>query len=349
MRILAIAVLAGTLMKASTIYSVIDLGGLGGSNATGFHINDAGTVVGWADTVTGTQQAFFSSSSGPLQPLPAAGASDSYAYGIDPAGAMVGTAYLNGEAHGMIWSSGATTDLGAGVFATAINASGTVVGSNGHAFKIINGTYVDLGTLAGGDWSAAYGVNDAGAVVGYADLASGLMRAVVWNPDGSVAQLGTLGGPNSYATAINNSGAVVGHAGTSSGYDHAFLSNNGAIHDLGTLNGGASFAYGINDGGAIVGYSWSDNENNPRAFLYTDGAMQDLNALIGGAPGWQLLEAYGINSSGEITGTAFHNGRSTAFLLTPDPVPEPRELSVISITLCLFGMSYRKVRMRYRS
>lgn len=350
MRILGLLVISGGLTWGSMVYSIAALGSLGGPASTGYQINDAGTVVGWAETVTGSQQAFVSQSGGSIQTLQSPGASDSYAFGINGANVIVGVSYINGQAHGTIWSGSSVTDLGAGVFAMGVNASGTIVGSNGHAFKLVNGAYQDLGTLPGGEWSAAYGVNDSGIVVGYGDLASGLFRAMVWNPDGSVTQLGTLGGANSYATAVNDGGEVVGNAGTPSGYEHAFLEMGGVIQDLGTLDGGSSYAYGINSSGAIVGYSWSENENNPEAFVYSCGVMQDLNSLIPGGSGWQLLEAYGINASGEITGIGLLNGQASAFLLEPtDPVPEPRALSVILVALGLFAVFHRRGGMRYGS
>ena len=350
MRILCLLVISAGLTCGSAIYSVTDLGSPGGSSSTGYQMNDAGTIVGWAETVTGNQQGFVSLGGGSLQTLPSPGASDSYAFGINGANVIVGVSYLSGQPHGTIWSGSIVTDLGAGVFAMAINASGTIVGSNGHAFKLVNGTYQDLGTLPGGAWSAAYGLNDSGTAVGYGDLASGLFRAMVWNADGSVTQLGTLGGANSYATAVNNAGEVIGHAGTSSGYEHAFLDSGGVMQDLGTLDGGCSYAYGINSSGAIVGYSWSETANNPDAFVYSGGAMQDLNALIPGGSGWQLLQAYGINAAGEITGIGLLNGQASAFLLRPaDPVPEPRALSIILVALGLFAVFHRRGRMRYRS
>src|SRR5579872_4657360 len=318
MRILVLLAISAVLTCGSTIYSITDLGNLDDTSSTGYQINDAGAVVGWAETVTGSDQAFVSLDGASAQTLPSPGASDSYAYGINGSDVIVGVSYLGGQAHGTIWSGSRVTDLGAGVYAMAINASGTIVGSNGHAFKLVNGTYQDLGTLPGGDWSAAYGVNDSGTVAGYGDLASGLFRALVWNPDGSVTQLGTLGGANSYATAVNDSGEVVGHANTASGYDNAFLEIGGVMQDLGTLDGGCSYAYGINDSGLIVGYSWSEDANNPEAFVYSDGLLQDLNSLIPGGSGWQLLEAYGINASGDITGIGLLNGQPTAFLLEPD-------------------------------
>lgn len=41
---------------AGTIYSVTDLGGLGGASAAAFSINDAGGIAGWADTTLGTTE-----------------------------------------------------------------------------------------------------------------------------------------------------------------------------------------------------------------------------------------------------------------------------------------------------
>ncbi len=341
MKIISLLVISAGLMRGSMIYSITDLGSLGGSS-TGYQINDSGSVVGWAETVTGSQQAFASATGGgSLETLSSPGASDSYAFGINGTNIIVGISYINGQPHGTIWSGTSVTDMGAGVCAMAINSSGTIVGSNGHAFKFSSGAYQDLGTLPGGDWSTAYAVNNGGTAVGYGDLASGLMRAMVWNPDGSVTQLGTLGGANSYATGINNSGQVIGHAGTASGYDHAFLEAGGAMQDLGTLDGGSSYAYGINDSGAVVGYSWSEYENDPRAFIYSGGVMQDLNSLLPAGSGWQLLEAYGINASGEITGVGLLNGQLNAFLLEPiNPVPEPRWMSVILATLGLAGVQH---------
>ena len=347
MKVLFLMLACAALIHGSPIYTIANLGNLGGSSATGFQINDAGAVVGWAETVTGNQQAFAAAAGGTLRGLNSQSASDSYAFDINGANTIVGTSYVNGEEHGTVWSGSSTTDLGAGVFAMAINSTGTITGSNGHAFTLVNGTYQDLGVLPGGDWSAAYGINDSGTVAGYGDIASGLFRAIIWNPDGTVTELGTLGGANSYATAINNGGQVIGHAGTTSGFDHAFTETGRSMQDLGTLDGGCSYAYGINDAGTIVGYSWSETEDTPRAFVYSGGAMRDLNSLITPGSGWQLEQAYGINAAGEIVGVGTFRGQSSAFLLTPiSPIPEPHPIVLLLVILFIIAGTFRH-RMRY--
>jgi probable HAF family extracellular repeat protein len=201
-----------------------------------------------------------------------------------------------------------------------------VIGCNGHAFILINGFYSDLGVLPGGDWSSASGINQSGTVVGDSSVSSGNFRGFVWNPQSGMVEIGTLGGLNSHATAINHSGEVVGHASLPSGYEHAFSAVGAIMTDLGTL-GGSSYAYGINDSATIVGYSWPASSDNPHAFVYLNGIMIDLNSLIPSGAGWQLLEAYGINNSGQIVGEGLLNGKSHAFRLDPALVPGIRTIS----------------------
>ena len=343
-------------LRASPTYSVIDLGTLGSSSAIGFKINDSGTVVGWAQTIYGYPQAFQSVNGGPLQTLPSLSASDSFALGINNTGVIAGTAYVNGQPHGVIWKGSSTTDLGAGIFATGINDPGAVIGGNGHAFVLINGVYQDLGLLPGGDWSSAFGIDAAGSVVGSANTASGNFRGFVWNPQSGMVALGTFGGPNSHATGINKNGEVIGSAALNSGYEHAFSAINAIMTDLGTL-GGNSFAYGINDSGAIVGYSWPIIGDNPHAFIYIDGVMIDLNSLIPNGSGWLLLEAYGINNTGQIVGEGLWNGQPHAFLLNSARVrtslfvtgiPEPGTICLTMAGLILVLVWGWRTRLRAR-
>ena len=335
---------------AGPIYTVSAVGGLGGP-ASGYAINSAGAVAGWAQNPAGYQQAFVSTPGGFQTLSPAS--TDSYAYGINNSGTVVGTTYVNGTAHGTVWSGSGSTDLGANSYAMAINNSGEVVGGNGGAFTVVNGQLQSLATPQGIGWSAAYGINDGGTVVGDGQLANGAFRGIVWNSDGSMPLLGTLGGSGSQATDINNNGEVVGFASVASGYQHAFTMLDAMMIDLGTLGGGSSYAYGVNDGGEIVGYSYLAN-GGQSAFLYDHGTMLDLNSLLPSNSGWELLDAYGINDSGQITGEGLYNGQLSAFLLTDPPaaVPEPRmplALGAALAMIALVRLRSQKHRLSFRS
>jgi probable HAF family extracellular repeat protein len=333
---------------ASPIYTATNLGGLGGPSATGYAINNSGKVAGWSQTAAGGQQAFVSTPNG-LKTMSSGGA-DTYAFGINDSGTVVGTTYVGGQAHGTIWTGSSTTDLGADSYAMAINNSGEVAGGNGQAFVAMNGQLQALGTPAGFNWSAAYGINDAGTVVGDGRTTNGTFRGIIWSPQGNMILLGTFGGSSSQATDVNNGGEVVGFASLANGYQHAFSAVDALMIDLGTLGGGSSYAYGINDSGEIVGYSWLAN-GDQHAFLYDDGTMLDLNSLIPSNSGWVLLQAYGINDSGQVTGVGLYHGKLSAFLLTDPPngpldvapTPEPRMTLALGAALVLAGF-YRSRR-----
>jgi probable HAF family extracellular repeat protein len=49
--------------------------------------------------------------------------------------------------------------------------------------------------------------------------------------------------------------------------------------------------------------------------------MIDLNNLVPANSGWELMEARGINASGQIVGWGMHAGHTNAFLLTPVSAP----------------------------
>lgn len=178
-----------------------DLGALGGLGSSARAVNDAGQVVGDADTATKPYEDH--------QPPPY---------------------------HAFLWQNGKMHDLGApqGGFseAYAINNRGQIAGAS-YISKVINskmkgfgyevrggavvwqnGKEVNLGSLGGGS-SRAYGINDKGQVVGMAHTSVAEMRgeapyhAVLWE-NGKITDLGTLGGRNSVALAINNRGQVVG-------------------------------------------------------------------------------------------------------------------------------------------
>ena len=149
--------------------------------------------------------------------------------------------------------------------------------------------------------------------------ADGRYYAFLWK-DGSMQNLGTLGGSWSEGSAINDVGQITGLAYLpGDGEAHAFLWHNNRFKDLGTLpNSSFSWGFAINNQGAVVGMSELSIDGTDRAVIAQSGPMQDLNSLIDAGSGWQLNVAYGINDDGQIVGEGTIAGQTHAFLLTPN-------------------------------
>jgi probable HAF family extracellular repeat protein len=332
-------------------YTVTDLGNLGGGSSCAYGINNAGLIVGngyiEATSNLGLHlQHAFLYSGGQIQDLGTPSNPQgmptvySYAYGINDAGLIVGCATdeLGATSIGYLYSGGQMQQLTGWISAQAVNNAGQVVGcawpASGnytHAFLYSGGQMQDLGTLPGDVKSFAYGLNNAGQVVGQSESSRGALQAFLYS-GGQMQALGTIaGGFSSIAYGINDSGQVVGDSDTDSGAWHAFLYSGGQVNDLGTLGGSESHGTGINSLGQVVGYSnYLTGSGNDHAFLYSNGAMIDLNTLIDPSSGWTIDQAYAINDEGQIVGDGVNSaGQWDAFLLTP--TPEPATLSLLAL------------------
>jgi probable HAF family extracellular repeat protein len=245
--------------------------------------------------------------------------------------------------HAFEWHDGILSDLGTladgwSSATTWINESGEIVGlsENGlidpliglpevRAVRWSHGRIIDLGTL-GGNQSAALAVNNHGQIAGlalnaipdpfsiydllnYSSPSGTQTRAVLWDEDGRIEDLGTLGGPDAYALLMNEHGQVTGWSYTNSTPNaittlptfHPFLWEKGkGMQDLGTLGGTATQAVnGLNERGEVVGATTLAGDLTHHAFLWDGKKLIDLGTL-----GGDNSEADWVNNAGEIVGIA---------------------------------------------
>jgi probable HAF family extracellular repeat protein len=216
------------------------------------------------------------------------------------------------------WLGGPLADPWRSSVPHAINATGQVVGSGDLGNAFLN-DFTGMHSLVSLDdprsGGQAFGLNDAGQIVGTSPMDSGYDQAWLYS-DGITRDLGTLGGRVSRAYDINSAGQVVGEAELPDGTLRAFLYDpQGGMRDLGTLSGSAddhSSAYAINNVGQVVGQSHTALETF-HACLWENGAVRDLGSL----PGYPYSAATDINDTGQVVGWSMSE---TLIFNTPTPM-----------------------------
>jgi probable HAF family extracellular repeat protein len=308
-------------------------------NSTSFSVNNFGQAVGAAESPkldpnnenfcsygTGHTCAPFVWQLGFMARLPGLGGPNGQAISINSVGEAVGVAETNSK------------DLSC----AAVTAS-QVLDYKGVRWNLSQGKTHVLAPLSNDTISVGLWINDRGQAVGQSGMCDNTTlpplvigpHAALWEKDGTVRNLGNLGGEclspcvNPLLGPIGNTplyitddGKVVG-ASVLEGEQtmHAFLWSNkaGQMEDLNTIPGDiASVALAINDTEGIVGISFQP-DGTPRAFLRKHGQMLDLNALVqANAPIYALVAQF-INSRGQIAGFGADTstGAIHAFLATP--------------------------------
>ncbi len=289
---------------------LINLGSLAGdySVSCAQAINDQGMVVGYTDTPgTGNPtHAFVYTANGGMQDLGTLGGAQSYAYGINNSGQIVGIAQTaNGTYHGFIYSG--------------------------------NGPMVDLGTYQ------ATLINDGGQVVAYTGSAPYNQTYISSGGTGAWVNIGSLGGTETSPEGMNDRGEIVGLLTISASGEypsHAFIYSGGIMSDLGTFGGQLSCAYGVNDFGVVVGGADlpGDSYLSSRGFVYYgSGAIQNLNNLVDPSLGWTIEGGVAVNDQGQIAAEAYKEyGDFHAVLLTPTSEPEPSTLCLVIVAVLAF-------------
>lgn len=274
---------------------IIDLGTLdSGTESLGIFVNDAGQVIGFSAINSEPDPVgfFFQThtfiwQNGKKLDIGTLGGSD----------ALPG-ASCSHPPEGMVWGQSTTNT-------TPDTGLPTV-----DPFLWDHGKMTDLGTL-GGTYGFAQCANHRGQVIGDSSvgaipvactaIGSPGCHAFFWE-NGTMTDLGTLGGDSSQVWWLNDAGVSAGSADLSTpGIHHAVRWKDGQILDLGTVEGDAcSHGRAINARGQIVGGS-TDCHSALHAFVWEEGGpMLDLNTLVPPGSGVQLTNAIDINDRGEI-------------------------------------------------
>jgi hypothetical protein len=224
-----------------------------------------------------------------------AGTTQSIGIGINAAGAVAGRiSHPTLGTVGATWSaSGAITTLpappGSWSYSTAvaINDAGTVAGyatlaqvgtDPQQAWRYLRkGGYQLLPSL-GGAVSVLRDLDSAGRAVGHSEYAANLFRAVIWQVDGTVTDLGPVAGSTqTFGLAMNDAGVVVG---TTAANANAIAYRPGSGWQVLPDFGFKAVAYDVNASGWIAG--WADAapfETHP-AVWDPSGAVHDLVDLV---------------------------------------------------------------------
>ena len=202
-------------------------------------------------------------------------------------------------------------------------------------------TITDLGSLGGGV-TRGLAINASGQVTGDS-VSSQLIQvpcppqkygqpkkcfthpddAFVWS-NGTMTDLGNLGGNFSQGVAINGSGEVVGSSsGKDTGTGGAFLSNGHGMHQLSA----PAEAYGINDSDQIAGQC--RNSMFLQGYTCVVSSNGAITALTESNPSIECLyintiipanipAAVAINNNGQVLGNCFYSAGGLAVVWTND-------------------------------
>jgi probable HAF family extracellular repeat protein len=265
-------------------YSIFDMG-----NFIPVHVNDSGVVIGHTQTSGNmTDHAVLWTSAGGFQDLGTLGGARSYANGINTAGVVVGSAAdASGNFHGFLIQPLDTNQDGIpDLWYQDSNQDG------------INDLMSDFASL-GIPLSGASAINDSGQIL------SGLS---LWDSTHGLQTVCNPPGSGFTANGLNNAAQAVGYQSGPHGYSAPYFYSDGQATWIGYLPGdSASQEHDLNDAGQVVGTSGTTYPGGNyasfqarQAFVWSNGQRTALGIL----PGMNVSQGYGINSFGQVVGTA---------------------------------------------
>jgi hypothetical protein len=217
--------------------------------------------------------------------------------------------------------------------ATAKNAAGVITGYGDTPALLIrakrwwpSGTMENLATLGGYD-SYTIAIDATSRDWGSADTLT-RTHAAVWDVDGTVHDLVTLGGIFATVLGVNDSGLAVGFSLTADDRVMGmYFTHPGGMGALPLLEACAEpfiecTAEAINNIPQAVGSCWTITPSpllvvEHAALWNADGTVVDLNTQIDPGLGWVLQDAQSIDDSGHIVGSGLLHGQRRDYLLTP--------------------------------
>jgi hypothetical protein len=213
---------SGFLRDASGNYTRLAVSGA--YSTTPSTINDNGMVAGFAFDSTGSHGFVWTAPRGfAVFDVPGSSPGTTYVYGINKAGAVVGS-YTDGS------------------YTRGFLRSG-------------NGRFITFEEIPGGTVTAPAAINNQDQMIGWANDGIGGTDGFVRNAGGASATFGIAGAQGSAATAINDNGVIVGWEFSDGGGDAGFERDSAGNLSLITLpfSNTASMATGINVAGKVVG------------------------------------------------------------------------------------------------
>jgi len=341
-----VAVLAysGLASAVPPSYNIVDMGTIRPTDAAvqGNRISPGGVATGRA--IGAVTRAFRWTQSTPMDSLPnlaAPARNFGVGNGANDVGEIVGvgaTTLSGSSPLPLIWQGNvaAQLPLPAGQTlgrANDINDSHVAVGSVNSGSNEVGamyaggvGTVITTLTPAGCFLRTAFGINNAGRIVGFGIDPTNAARNVGFVYDlatNTAFEVGALPGMNgAIAFDVSEDGRVVGSSSLNQGSGQPFIwdSVNG-IQAIPLPPGTSSaIARGVNSNGWVVGIGSSAFAI---PFLFDGVSTYRLQDLIPAGSGWDLStntssSALGISEAGVIVGTGIHNGATHAYAMIPE-------------------------------